>query len=126
MWTHLQRAEVWGAIAGADEVSDARHGPDGDLTSFAFVVSVAGKQYRGTASVQGNGTNHMTTSIETSDLGGVIGVDLEPSGETTKIHVHLEAQSRSFLAGLAFGAITAAIGSGLPPRIDELARNLSE
>lgn len=121
VWTYLQRAEVWGDIAGADAVSGARHGPEGDLTGFSFVATVAGRAYRGTAAVTGNGRNHMTTTIETSELGGVISVDLEPVEQSTAIHVALDTYSRSFLAGLAFGAIASAIGNGFPGRIERLA-----
>ncbi|HEY5685731.1 MAG TPA: hypothetical protein VIY70_10200 [Acidimicrobiia bacterium] len=121
VWTFLQQAEVWGDIAGADAVSDARHSPGGDLTGFGFVATVAGRPFRGSATVQGNGISHMTTTIQTTDLGGVISLDLEAVGHSTAIHVTLEAHSRSFLAGVAFGSIASAIGRGLPGRVDRLA-----
>jgi hypothetical protein len=126
VWQYLQLAEVWGDIAGADGVSDTRHGPDEELTGFSFVATAAGRPHRGTAVVTGNGRNHMATTIETADLGAVISVDLEPTDRSTAIHVSLEAWSRSFLAGLAFGAIASAIGNGLPGRVERLAEIIHE
>ena len=124
VFAHLQQAQIWGEIAGTDSTSDERLDDRDHLESFSFVATVAGRAYPGKATVTTNGASHIATTIDTSELGGVISVDLEEVDQSTAIHVTLDAHSKSFVAGLAFGAIARSIGNGLGPRIERLARSL--
>ena len=124
VFAHLQQAQVWADIADADSASDELLDENDFLASFSFVATVGGRPYPGRATVSSNGSNHIATAIDTSELGGVISVDLEEIQQSTAIHVTLDAHSKSFIAGLAFGPIARSIGNGLGPRIERLARSL--
>lgn len=126
-WTALQRAETWQGIAGVDHISDATHTADGHLRSFAFAVRVGGVPYRGTSTVTDAAAGErMHLELSTSEVLATIGVRLERVDSHTEVEFDLMVQSRSFLAGMFFGAIADSIGRNLAVTAVDFAHRLAQ
>lgn len=124
-WTSLQRPETWEGIAGVDDVTGATHDDDGHLTAFLFAVTVGGIRYRGRASVaRAIQAEFMQLDLETSELIAVIEVTLGHTDSGTDVSIDLAVRTRSFLAGMFFSAIAAAVGRGLPAATEAFAGRL--
>lgn len=124
-WRTLQHASTWGLIGGVESVHNAHHGPTGDLLSYEFSATVAGKRYPGRARViTSNPPSSMAVEIDTSELTGTIGVELVPSDASGMLSVVLTVRSRSLLSGMMFPLIGAAIGSGLGANVDAIAARI--
>jgi len=125
-WSALQRADTWEGIAGVDDVTDSAHGADGQLTGFGFAATVSGLRYPGQAAVaSASPPNDMRLELTTSEMSATIDVRLTASGETTRVQVALTVTSKSFLAGMFFPSIAAAIGRGLPNAVEDFATRLA-
>ncbi len=125
-WSALQRADTWEGIAGVDDVTDPTHGVDGQLTGFGFAATVSGLRYPGQAAVaSASPPNEMRLELTTSEMSATIDVRLTASGETTRVQVALTVTSKSFLAGMFFPSIAAAIGRGLPTAVEDFANRLA-
>ena len=125
-WTSLQRATTWEGVAGVEEISNAAHAPDGTLTSFAFVVSVGAMRYPGTSRVtHTERPRHMGLELTTTELVATIDVRLTDIGDDTGVEVDMSVRTKSFLAGMFFGAIADSIGRGLPAATEGFAQRLS-
>jgi carbon monoxide dehydrogenase subunit G len=124
-WSGLQRAETWEGVAGVDDVTGATHGSDGQLTGFGFAATVSGLRYPGQATIaSANRPDQMRLELTTSEMTATIEVALTPAGERTRVLVDLTVTSRSFLAGMFFPSIAAAIGRGLPSAVEDFANRL--
>lgn len=125
-WRSLQRATTWEGVAGVDQISNAAHAADGTLTSFSFVVSVGTMRYPGTSRVtHTERPRHMRLELTTTELVATIDVRLTDMGDNTGVEVDLAVSTKSFLAGMFFGAITDSIGRGLPSATEAFAQRLS-
>jgi uncharacterized protein YndB with AHSA1/START domain len=125
-WTALQRAETWEGIAGVDSVSNAVHDSEGGLTRFDVGATVAGRRYPGEAIVTHTEEPHrMAVDVTTSDLLGIVEVSLTPHDEGTNVSINLTVGSRSFLAGMFFPKVAAAIGSGMHDTVAGFAEHLA-
>ncbi len=125
-WAALQRPETWEGIAGVDHVSHPVHDANGRLTGFTFAATVAGMQYPGESTVTvAEPPGHMRVELTTSELAATIDVRLRQADSSSHVRVDLSIHSRSFLAGMFFSSIAAAIGRGLPRAAEEFAQRLS-
>lgn len=125
-WGALQRADTWEGIAGVDDVTDATHGADAQLISFGFAGTVSGLRYPGQAEISSaSPPDEMRLELMTSEMSATIDVRLTASGEGTRVQVDLSVTSRSFLAGMFFPSIAAAIGRGLPTAVEDFANRLA-
>ena len=125
-WSALQRPDTWEGIAGVDDVTDATHDADGQLISFGFAGTVSGLRYPGQAAIaSASPPNEMRLELTTSEMSATIDVRLTAPGEGTRVHVELTVSSSSFLAGMFFPSIAAAIGRGLPVTVENLATRLA-
>jgi hypothetical protein len=119
-WNVLQDPSTWASIGGVDEVTDVSHVGE-NLARFSLAATVAGNRYPGQATVTSSEPpSSMSVEITTRDLIGLIDVRIG-----AHLDVTLHTRSRSLLTGMMFPMIAAAIGQGLPERVDALARKLS-
>lgn len=126
-WAALQRAETWRGIAGVDDISEAVQTAEGRLQSFAFTVTVGGVPYRGTSTVtEATAGEHMLLELATSEVLATIGVRLVNAGSDTDVEFDLVVRSRSFLAGMFFGAIADSIGRNLTATAVDFAHRLAQ
>jgi hypothetical protein len=125
-WSALQRAATWEGVAGVDDVTDATHDADGQLTGFGFAGTVSGLRYPGQAAIaSANPPDDMRLELTTSEMSATIDLRLTASGDGTRVLVDLTVTSRSFLAGMFFPSIAAAIGRGLPTAVENFATRLA-
>ncbi len=125
-WSALQRAATWEGIAGVDDVTDPTHDADDQLLGFGFAATVSGLRYPGQAAVASTSPpNEMRLELTTSEMSATIDVRLTASGETTRVQVELTVKSSSFLAGMFFPSIAAAIGRGLLTAVEDFANRLA-
>lgn len=126
-WAALQRPGIWEGIAGVDEVTDARHGPDGLLTGFAVRATVGGTAYPGTAVVTASrAPTAMRVDVTTEGLAADIDVTLRTTDAETSVSVSITVTSRGFLGGLVFPVVAEAIGSGLDRTVADFAARLAD
>ncbi len=125
-WQVLQQPETWGTIAGVERVYDAHHSPDGVLRSYRFTVKAAGKTYEGTAkTLQADAPTLMAVTIDTSEVIGTITVELAPSNPGgVDMTASLKMKARGMLSMLVFPVIAAAVGSGFPRQIEDIAARM--
>lgn len=124
-WGALQKPATWAEIGGVEAVDGAVYDADGNLTGFTFAATVGGRRYPGKAQVATSTPPHsMTVDIDTSELAGSITVDLAPPSDPDQVLVQLAVRPRSFLAGLMFSVIAAAIGNGFPERVEAFSAGL--
>lgn len=125
-WSALQRADTWEGIAGVDDVTDATHDADGQLTGFAFAATVRGLRYPGQGAIaSASPPDEMKLELTTSEMSATIDVRLIAAVEGTRVLVDLTVTSRSFLAGMFFSSIATAIGRGLPTTVENFATRLA-
>lgn len=125
-WRALQEPDTWAAVGGVDEVSNARFSPDGQLLGYDFVVTAAGRRFRGRAStVEASAPRRMAVNIDSSEMTGTITVRLAEADESIEVTVTVDARSKGLLSGMFFGVIAAAIGNGLPENVLSFAERLS-
>ena len=115
----LQDPATWEGLGPIEEVGDAAH--DGDtLMSFRWRARAAGRTWEGTAlRTAGEQGRSVTLDLDSPEIGGAITIDLEPVGSGSGLTVTLHARSKGLLAGMFWGVVSDAIGSGLPRQVDE-------
>ncbi len=120
VWVQLQNPEKWKAMGGIDEIHDPQF-EDDLLKGFAFTSKIAGTRYRGravtTTSVH---EEKMVVDIDTSELKAVLVVELAPTEASTRLDVTMSLTSKSFLASMMWGLVSATVGAGLPERTAEM------
>jgi carbon monoxide dehydrogenase subunit G len=125
-WQALQRAETWAAIGGVDEVFDAVHDDTGHLMGYHFLVTAAGRRFRGKAStVESVPPGLMAVDIDSSEMLGRITVRLVEASEHTTVTVTVDASAKGILSSMFFGVVARAIGQGLPESVEGFAAQLS-
>lgn len=127
VWAALQRPETWEAIGGVDRVHDPVIDEEGRLEGFSFEARAARRTYPGLATPHAREEGRvMAWAIDTSEVDGVIGVELSDEEERTRLTVTVEVASRSTLSAVFLPAIASAIGGGLPEAVEAFAEELSE
>lgn len=126
VWAELEKPETWEAIGGVDRVHDAVIDEKGRLEGFSFEAKAAGKTFPGLAIPQAREEGRvMAWAIDTSEVDGVIGVELTDEEERTRLTVTVEVESRSTLSAVFLPAIASAIGNGLPAAVEAFAAQMS-
>jgi carbon monoxide dehydrogenase subunit G len=126
-WKALQRAATWESVAGVDHVTEPSHRGDGTLIGFRFRATAAGQDFPGIASTTlVDPDARMVVTIETSDLDGMIDVQLSPNGSGSGVTVELTIRSKSILSGMFFSTIARVVEDGLDAQVQEFARRLDE
>lgn len=122
----MQHVETWQGIAGVDRVHDPRRGPDGSLVSFAVEATVAGTTHPGTAMVRRADPPHeMQLEVSTRDLVAMLDVRLTPDAPGSRVEVAVAISTRTFLSGMFFPAVAAAIGSSIDRTVADFADRLA-
>lgn len=122
VWEALQEAATWAEIGPIDEVFDARHDDEGDLTGFTFQTGAAGRTWEGTARrTAAQPGEHVEFALATGEIRARVGVSLAEDSGGTKITVRLEAESAGMLATLFWGVVREAIAAEMPGRVDRFA-----
>ena len=120
MWRRLQRPEPWGQVSGVTRIDSAAFDEQGDLTGYRFTAPVAGIEQTGTASrsthIPGR---RMVMNLESAQLGGTIGIDLEQSGVETVVTVALTIEPKGIVTTMMFPAISAAVASRFNDIVEE-------
>ena len=62
----------------------------------------------------------MVVDIDTSELKAVLVVELAPTEASTRLDVTMSLTSKSFLASMMWGLVSATVGAGLPERTAEM------
>lgn len=120
MWVQLQNPEKWKAMGGIEEIHEPRFEAD-LLKGFDFTSRIAGTHYRGRATTTETvAQERMVVNIDTSELRAVLTVELAPIDASTRLDVTMRLQSKSFLASMMWGLVSATVGSGLPERTAEM------
>ncbi|MPZ51947.1 MAG: hypothetical protein GEU79_04305 [Acidimicrobiia bacterium] len=122
IWERLQQPATWEEIPGVDAVTDAKSAPDGSLQGFRFTTEVAGRSYRGTATItESEQPVHMLNEIETSEVRGSVDLTLEESGMETFLMAKMTVSPVGILSSMAFPVIAAAISSGFAEAVEKAA-----
>ncbi len=119
--------DTWGEISGVERVHQPVIDDEGKLRGFLFDTVVGGTAYEGKASPRHRDEGQaMAWNLANSQVRGLVHIDLSDAGAGTSMTVGLEIESASFMAGMFFGAIANAVGSGFPETVERLAAGLSE
>lgn len=126
LWAELEKPETWEAIGGVERVYDAVIDEEGRLEGFSFEARAAGRTYPGLAIPHAREEGRlMAWAIDTSEIDGVISVELNDEDEGTLLTVAVEVQSRSTLSAVFLPAIASGLGKGLPQAVERFAETVS-
>ena len=121
VWLELQKAQTWNGLSGIANITDVVETKE-LLSSFAFTATVAGAPRPGKAVVSRAAVDeHLDIKIEQKDMSLRIVMNLEPTHTGTKLLIGLEAEPKSFMVRLAWGAIIASVESGFPAEAESFA-----
>lgn len=127
VWAALQRPETWELIGGVERVHDAVIDDEGRLEGFSFEATAAGNTYPGLATSHAREEGRvMSWVIDTSDVDGLISVELTDEEERTRLTVTMEVESRSTLSAIFLPAVASALGKGLPDAVEAFAAELQD
>jgi len=126
-WDALQDYQTWSNIGPVSSVSNPVNQADGVLASFDWVADVGGKAYQGKAWV----TDYQIPSVykatmDTSEIAGDIVATVEPTAGGCNVTVGITFRTKGMLSAMFFPAIKAALASGFPQQVEDLAAGLSE
>jgi carbon monoxide dehydrogenase subunit G len=126
VWAELQKPETWEAIGGVHRVHDALVDGEGRLQGFSFEATAAGQTYPGLATPAARDEGRiMAWAVDTSEVEGVLRVEMSDEDDGTRLTVTVELESRSILSSVFFPVISTAIGNGLPKALGTFADRLS-
>lgn len=125
VWRALQRPETWGRVGGVTRVDLASFDDHGDLTGYRFSASIGGISYSGTATraVITPG-RRVVMDIDSDQMTGLIGVDLDPAGLQTSVTVEMTMAPKGFTATLLFPVISGAVASGFNETVEKFVASL--
>ncbi|MCO6501546.1 MAG: SRPBCC family protein [Acidimicrobiales bacterium] len=126
VWEALDEEETWSKIPGVDRILSAERDASGDLQAFNFEANVGGRAYVGRATIaERSAPERILWRIQTPDLGGTVGVDIQPEGDGTLLAVEVMVQVDGFLAAMFFPVITAALGRGFGEAVEDFAASFT-
>ena len=126
VWLQLQQAETWNGLSGIANITNVV-GANTALSSFDFTATVAGTPRPGTAVVKRADVNeHLDVHIEQKDMALRIVMNLEGSETGTKLLIGLEAEPKSFMVRLAWGAIIASVETGFPAEAESFGKRMEQ
>lgn len=112
----LERAETWSGIGPIDEVTDPVFAGD-RLAGFGWNARAAGRTWKGSAVREDADT--VRFRLDSSEIAGVIDVDVQPDAKGSRVTVTLQAKSKGFLSGMFWGVVADALRTGLARQVDE-------
>ncbi|GIU91885.1 MAG: hypothetical protein KatS3mg011_0791 [Acidimicrobiia bacterium] len=125
VWEALQDPTTWEAIGGVDRITDVRRDREGRLMGYRFSSTIGRVSYAGVANtVRAEPGRLMEVEVASRDLDGSILIRLEPGEEDTKMSVTVQLRPKGLMAAMAFPAISAAVGRGLPANVEEFASRI--
>ena len=105
--SHWVHAEEWGPTPFS-------------IHRYRWRARAAGRTWEGTAlRTAGEPDRSVTLDLDSSEIGGAITMEVEPTGTGSELTVTLYARSKGLLAGVFWGVVSDAIGSGLPRQVEE-------
>lgn len=126
VWLQLQHAETWNGLSGIANITNVA-GTETALSSFDFTATVAGTPRPGRAIVKRADVNqHLDLSIEQKDMALRIVMNLEASETGTNLLIGLEAEPKSFMVRLAWGAIIASVETGFPAEAESFGGRMEQ
>jgi hypothetical protein len=124
-WAALDRPSTWEGIGGVDRVVDPVVDEEGRLQRFGFLTEIAGRSYRGNATLARRVEGETVSwAIDSGEVRGSITVDLADRSGSTQVTATIELDSVGFLSSMFFPVITGAIRSGLAGTVDHFAAGL--
>lgn len=121
-WDHMQEIDTWAGVGPVSYAKNARHHDDGTLAGFDWGAEVGGKTYSGTAEVvKADRPESFKLDLTTSEIVGSLSAELTPTGDTCAVEVTLRLSTKGMLSTMFFPAIKAAVASGFPQQVDDLA-----
>ena len=125
IWDTLQAAETWGGVGLINSVSAEEHDDRGDLISFRFTTSAAGRTWEGTATrISSTPGESLELALLAKEIRGRIDVDLTPDADHTILAMRLEIEPAGMLATLFWGAVRETIASGFDEQVEAFAAGL--
>ena len=119
VWKRLQEAESWGSLLGAEAVDSVSHRTDRMLEGFAWTIDTGSRRLRGTAKTMHAQVNdHMGLDFDAGAAAGQIMATFKQGKESTDLSVELAMEARSVAAPVLYPVIRAAMGLGLPQRLE--------
>ncbi len=126
VWAALQDPATWEQLGPVQEVWDPVHDPEGVLLGYRWSTRIGGREYRGSArTVDHRPPTCFVIDLEAGEMAGTITAELASDGEITDVAVSLEVHSRGMMSTLLFPAIHAAIASGFPQQVEDLAGRIA-
>jgi hypothetical protein len=121
VYAALQHPDTWKGVGPIDDVWDAALSDD-RLASFRWSARAAGRDWTGSARRVGEvAPPGMALALDSPEVAGRIDIGLSANGSGTDLTVTLTARSKGLLAGMFWGVISDALGSGLPRQVEEFA-----
>jgi hypothetical protein len=119
IYAALQDPVTWKGVGPIDEVWDASHDDD-RLASFRWSARAAGRSWEGTAErLTETHEPSMALVLDSPEVSGRLTIDLTENGGGTDLTATLTARSKGLLAGMFWGVISDALGSGFPRQVEE-------
>ncbi len=119
IWSALNRPSTWEAVPGVDRVYDPVIDDTGRLRGFLFESVAAGKTFIGRASPADRvEETAMAWDILTTELKGLVRVDIEKADDVTQVAVSLAVEAVGMLSAIFFPVIVSSIGNGFEPAVE--------
>jgi hypothetical protein len=121
-WDALQDHKTWGNIGPVSGVSNPMNQRDGVLKSFDWVADVGAKAYKGKAWV----TDYIMLSrynltMDNSEIAGDVVSTITPLEDSCDVTIQITFRTKGMLSAMFFPAIKAALASGFPQQVEDLA-----
>ena len=121
-WDALQSHETWGNIGPVASVSNPVNHSDGVLKSFDWVAMVGSKAYDGKAWVTGyDMISRYELTMDSSEIAGDVVATITPIDDTCDVTIQITFRTKGMLSAMFFPAIKAALASGFPQQVEDLA-----
>ena len=121
-WNALQDHQTWANIGPVSSVSNPVKQPDGVLESFDWVADVGGKAYHGKAWVNDyDMLSRYSITMDNSEIAGDVVATVAPLEDSCDVTIEITFRTKGMLSAMFFPAIKAALASGFPQQVEDLA-----
>jgi hypothetical protein len=121
-WDALQNPETWQNIGPVSSVSNPVNQPDGVLKTFDWVAMVGSKAYDGKAwATDYELLSRYELTMDSSEIAGDVVATITPTDDTCDVTIEITFRTKGMLSAMFFPAIKAALSSGFPQQIEDLA-----
>ena len=125
-WDALQDHNTWANIGPVSSVSNPVNQSDGVLTSFDWVADVGSKAYDGKAWVTDyDMLSRYDVTMDSSEIAGDVVATITPVGDTCDVTIEITFRTKGMLSAMFFPAIKAALSSGFPQQVEDLAGGIT-